>query len=1073
MDDVAHESDKENEDEDISMNLGPFFMSHTVLGKGFFATVYLGTHKKTKENVAIKEIRKKSFEINEDNKVEIKNKEIMYAELLKQEIDIFEKLYHPYICRMLYQVKYNEDCYIITEYLSGKDFINNNNIDFNEKRICKIFCQVLSAVEYLHKNYIIHRDLKLENILFDEYGDAKLIDFGFCKYVKEDKYLEGSRGSTLYAAPEMIFSEEKYDGYLADIWSLGICLYVMLFVDFPFIKEDQDDIESFYEDLKNEELKFPENNEVSNELKDLLKKILEKNPSKRINLEQIKKHPWLHLADFDFDKSQGISLEKDVIPVDLEVVREMGANDEEKIKKIIKDILNNSHNKNTCNYYLKIEQRKRKNIKSIADIRPTSELFLNYINSEKSKLKYYNNDINKICELLTKKIMEQIQKETQEEKKSFFKIKSSMINDANKIENKDDKINVKDDKSEKNKGKKLGSRSRSLGKLRELKKYLKEENNKVIAQKIKVNKIKLLDKYISPVIFIHGIIDDIIYKVLNSEEKNKEEKNNFQIEINKANNIKINTKNSDNPIIKNNNFTINLIEEFVYMPTIKNADKTVSFGFYKPKNKKKPFQTIEANTTKESNKSKLFDKNKNKKNKVERKNLIDTKYDNHKSIDIKHSEQKKIKNLKLNSSRNNYKIKNGGLLHNIKNKFTSAMNSIKNKFCKVNKAKSLIPKDKKKSKPKKRSNSNKIKSKLNLNKLYNSDVIIEIISKKRANSQKISIKSKNLSKTNEKKLEIKAIKFVNKTNSKNSKNNSEINLDKNLNINELISENKKNSLKNKQSKNLINSLSCTFTQSPNKISNKKKNIKSKIKDEHNETNINNSKINKNYYKKKAKIGGKTYLIFKSDKKKNSINSLNSDNNSHILNKSKIRSTKMSPNKTIPIKTSLFTKRNLNIKKSSSSIIPSSSKNNKYPNENNNKNKSTIDIKSKVKKIPIHNNKVKTQRNSLIKKIRSISIDKGSINKNQGENKYEIKTKKNYEKIKDLILNYAGEDNTTVSISKTGIKFGIKMFYGKKKIEFKLFLIKTEKNEIGITGELIEGDNSYFDKIFSVIKDKLK
>ena len=69
---------------------------------------------------------------------------------------------------------------------------------------------------------------------------------------------------------------------------------------------------------------------------------------------------------------------------------------------------------------------------------------------------------------------------------------------------------------------------------------------------------------------------------------------------------------------------------------------------------------------------------------------------------------------------------------------------------------------------------------------------------------------------------------MNKTNSKNSKNNSEINLDKNLNINELISENKKNSLKNKQSKNLINSLSCTFTQSPIKIPNKKKYIKSKI-----------------------------------------------------------------------------------------------------------------------------------------------------------------------------------------------------------------------------------------------------
>ena len=240
--------------------------------------------------------------------------------------------------------------------------------------------------------------------------------------------------------------------------------------------------------------------------------------------------------------------------------------------------------------------------------------------------------------------MEQIKKEKQEEKKSFFKIKSLMINDANKINNEDNKINAKNEQLEKNKGKKMGPRSKSLGKLRELKKYLKEENNR---RKIKVNKIKLIDKYISPVIFIHGIIDDIIYKVLNSIEKNKGEKNNFQIEINQANNIKINTKNSDNSIIKNNNFTINLIEEVVYIPTIKNADKTVSFRFYKPKNKKKPFQTIEVNTAKESNKSKLFDKNKNKKNKIETKNVIDTKYDNHKSIGIKYSEQKKIKKFKI------------------------------------------------------------------------------------------------------------------------------------------------------------------------------------------------------------------------------------------------------------------------------------------------------------------------------------------------------------------------------------------------------------------------------------------
>ena len=1068
MDDVANKSDKENEEENISMNLGPFFMSHTILGKGYSSTVYLGKHNKTKENVAIKEIRKKTFEVDEDNEDEIKNKEILYAEMLKQEIDIFEKLHHPYICRMLYKVKYNEDCYIITEYVSGQDYFKNDNIEFTEKRICKIFCQVLSALEYLHKNYIIHRDLKLENILFDEYGDAKLIDFGFSIYAKEDKYLEGSRGTTLYAAPEMVFSQEKYDGYLTDIWSLGICLYIMLFEQLPFIKGEKTDRESFYRDLKNEELIFPEDDEVSNELKDLLKKILEKNPNKRITLEQIKQHPWLHLIDFDFEKSKGISIDQDVIPVDLEVVREMGTNDEDKIKKIIKDILNNSHNKNTCNYYLKIEQRKRKNIKSIADIRPTSELFLNYINSEKSKLKYYNNDINKICELLTKKIMEQIKKETQEEKKTFRKIKNLMMDDTNKINNEDNKNNIKNEKIEKNKGKKILARSKSLGKLRELKKYLKEENNKVTGQKLKVNKINLIDKYISPVIFIHGIIDDVIYNVFKLVDQNQNEENNYQININQENNLNINKTKSDNPIIKNNNFTINLIEEFVYMPTIKNADKTVSFGFYKPKNNKKKFQTIETEMINENNK--------NKSKKIQAKNRINTKLDTYSNIDIKHSEQKKMKNLKLESSKSTTKIKNGGLFHNIKNKLTNAMNSIKNKFYKGNKANTIIPKPKNKKKLKKRSNSNKFISKLNLNKLYNNDEINEIILKKRSNSQKISIKSNTLSKKNDKKLEKKAIKFLNKANSKNSKRNSENNLDKNLNINELISEKnskkKKFVLKDDHLKNLNNSMSCTLTTSSRKIPIKKNSLRTITKAEHNETNINNNTIKKTYYQKKAKIAGKTYLIYKSDKKKKSISSINSDkNDNNIYNKSKISSSKITPNRSTPIKTSLFTQRNSN-KKSATNIIQSSRKASKYLNENN-KNKSTINVSSRIKNIPNHNNKIKTKRNSLNKKIRSISIDKNSIMKKQGENKQEIISKKNMDTIKDIILNYVGEDNTTVTISKTGIKFGAKIFYEKKKIEFKLFLIQAEKNKISITGELIKGDNSYFEKIFFALKDKLK
>ena len=606
---INNNSNEENEEENISMTLGPFQMSHTVLGEGTFGTVYLGTHNKTKEKVAIKEIRKIKFEKDEKNKEVIKEKESMYSDLLKQELEITEKLHHPYICRMLYKVQYNEDWYIVFEYLSGKQFSDNVEIDFTAKNK-KFFCQILSAIEYLHKNKIVHRDIKLENILFDDNEDAKLIDFGLSKYIKNNELLSDKPGSEIYMAPEILLTDDKYDGFLADVWSFGICFYVMKFFSFPFYNKNYN---SYSECLKYEKLTFPEDREASPQFKDLIKRILEKDPKKRITLEQIKQHPWVHSVDFNFLKSPGINLTQDVIPIDLEIIREMGLNDEQKIKKIIKDILNNCHNKYTSNYYLRIEQKKKKKIKSIADLRPTSELFINYINSEKSKLKYYNNDINKICEEYTKKIMKQIQ----DEAIAFGKIKNSIVEDTNKINNENNKNNMDKTKNSNKKNKKMKARSRSFGKFSLLKKYLKEENNannKLSGQIIKVNKIKLMDKYISPVIFIHGIIDDIIYKVLQSIEDDKKNVNdNLKIEVQHPNNIEINQE-PEKQIIKNNNFTINLIEEFVYIPAIKNADKTVSYGFYKPKNKNK-FQTIKTEETsneKNKNQSKLYDKNKNK-----------------------------------------------------------------------------------------------------------------------------------------------------------------------------------------------------------------------------------------------------------------------------------------------------------------------------------------------------------------------------------------------------------------------------------------------------------------------------
>ena len=1064
MDDVNtinNNSNEENDEENISMTLGPFQMSHTVLGKGTFGTVYLGTHNKTKEKVAIKEIRKIKFEKDEKNKEVIKEKESMYSDLLKQELEITEKLHHPYICRMLYKVQYNEDWYIVFEYLSGKQFFDNEEIDFTEAKNKKFFCQILSAIEYLHKNKIVHRDIKLENILFDDNEDAKLIDFGLSKYIKNNELLSDKPGSEIYTAPEILLTDDKYDGFLADIWSLGICFYAMKFFNFPFLNENYN---SYSECLKNEKLTFPEDRKASPQFKDLIKRILEKDPKKRITLEQIKQHPWVHSLDFNFLKSPGINLTQDVIPIDLEIVREMGLNDEQKIKKIIKDILANFHNKYTSNYYLRIEQKKKKKIKSIADLRPTSELFINYINSEKSKLKYYNNDINKICEEYTKKIMKQIQ----EEAIAFGKIKNSIVEDANKINNDNNKNNLDKVKNSNKKNKKMKARSRSFGKLSLLKKYLKEENNannnKLSGQIIKVNKIKLMDKYISPVIFIHGIIDDIIYKVLQSIEDDKKNVNdNLKIEVQHPNNIEINQE-PEKQIIKNNNFTINLIEEFVYIPAIKNADKTVSYGFYKPKNKNK-FQTIKTEETsneKNKNQSKLYDKNKNKDKNNIQKNLNSSKYVNHSSLNINSRAPKKIKNLKTESNKNNQKIKNGGIIYNIKKTFANAVTTITNKFHKSNKFTNINPKKINIPKPKKRRYSIKINSRLNLN----DEEINKLLSRKRSNS----LKKNNKIKKKEKNFEKKAEKFINKLKFRNSEKINEKNLEKNLNINEVISQ--RNSGEQKIfKKNLKTSKSIILPRSPFK--NPKIPYKNKIqrtitqerkdtlnKTNHNSNNTNNSNNNSEFKKKtKTKIAGKTYLIFRKDKNKNKIN------------------LKLSPDKSTPIKSSIYTSKDSNAnsnRKLSMNINQSSRQNlNKFIKENN-KNKNTIDNSTIRKNIFNRNiNKIDTKKNSLNKKIKSISIDKNITKKKEEKKKYEIISKKNKETIKEIIVNYTGEDNTTVIMSKSGIKFVIKMFFENKKIEFKLNLVQTEKNKCGIIGDLIEGDLKNFEKLILILQHKLK
>lgn len=155
----------------------------------------------------------------------------------------------------------------------------------------------------------------------------------------------------MYAAPE-VFKGIEFKGNIADIWSMGICLYLMVCGDFPFNGEESRDL---VREIVKKNVDVPDF--VSPLFKDLIYKILE-NPDNRLTIQQIKEHPWMHIIDFNFMKSPGVSINTDILPIDIDIVEEMSGTNELQIGKIISDILTNKHNNNTILYYLKIEKKK-------------------------------------------------------------------------------------------------------------------------------------------------------------------------------------------------------------------------------------------------------------------------------------------------------------------------------------------------------------------------------------------------------------------------------------------------------------------------------------------------------------------------------------------------------------------------------------------------------------------------------------------------------------------------------------------------------------------------------------------
>ncbi|KAH9627259.1 hypothetical protein KSS87_004655 [Heliosperma pusillum] len=271
------------------------------LGIGSFGKVKIAEHKLTGHKVAIKIL----------NRRKIKNMEM--EEKVRREIKILRLFMHPHIIRLY---------------------------------------EIISGVEYCHRNMVVHRDLKPENLLLDSHHNVKIADFGLSNIMRDGHFLKTSCGSPNYAAPEVI-SGKLYAGPEVDVWSCGVILYALLCGTLPF---DDENIPNLFKKIKGGIYTLPSH--LSPGARDLIPKMLVVDPMKRIAIPDIRQHSWFqaHLPRYlavppPDTMQQAKKIDEEIL---LEVIR-MGFDR----NQLIESLRNRLQNEGTVAYYLLFDNRFR------------------------------------------------------------------------------------------------------------------------------------------------------------------------------------------------------------------------------------------------------------------------------------------------------------------------------------------------------------------------------------------------------------------------------------------------------------------------------------------------------------------------------------------------------------------------------------------------------------------------------------------------------------------------------------------------------------------------------------------
>ena len=203
-----------------------FYHFEKVIGKGAFGKVFLGSAVLSQdETVAIKSIDKS-----------VMSNEIVKKRIL-QEILILKKLNHKNVVRLLEVFENKKNMFLVMEHMHQGDLNHYLKLQtggfLNEETARNFFKQILDGLFCIHSNNILHRDVKLENLLVDNKNTVKICDFGISTLVMPGKKMSEQSGTPTYMAPELIKGVE-YEGFSSDVWSLGVVLYAMLTGELPF-----------------------------------------------------------------------------------------------------------------------------------------------------------------------------------------------------------------------------------------------------------------------------------------------------------------------------------------------------------------------------------------------------------------------------------------------------------------------------------------------------------------------------------------------------------------------------------------------------------------------------------------------------------------------------------------------------------------------------------------------------------------------------------------------------------------------------------------------------------------------